>query len=91
MFFENYKFKKGDTEGLVNEALSIAGIDVSILITPRDGETRLSFRSKEKMEVNRIAQEYFSGGGHKRAAGGISELSVEDTLARVKQVMVDYV
>lgn len=79
-----FNFKKGDSEGVVNMPLSIKGIDFSVFISVRDDKTKLSFRSKGAFPANKIAAEYFSGGGHLNAAGGSSELNVEDTIKYFK-------
>ena len=50
-----------------------------------EGKVRLSLRSKKSYDVNRLAAEMFGGGGHKRAAGATSTLSLDDTVAAVKR------
>ena len=45
---------------------------------------KISFRSKDDLDVNLFSRSYFGGGGHINAAGGRSELSIEDTLERFK-------
>ena len=50
------------------------------------GEGLTSSRGKwdfSKIDVNKFAKKYFNGGGHKYAAGGYSELSLEDTKAKL--------
>ncbi|MFC0878002.1 bifunctional oligoribonuclease/PAP phosphatase NrnA [Saccharicrinis sp. FJH2] len=84
-----YNFKKGDSEGVVNMPLSIKGIDLSVFISVRDDKTKLSFRSKGNFPANKIASTYFSGGGHLNAAGGSSDLSVEDTVKYFKSLFPD--
>ena len=75
-----FNYKKGDTEGLVNVILSIKGISIAIfMMENQDGKVKMSFRSKGKYVVNEFAQKYFNGGGHKYAAGGMSELSLSET------------
>lgn len=86
----DYKYKTGDTEGLVNYPLSIKEINVSIMMTERDDLIRLSFRSKGDFAVNRIAKEYFEGGGHKNAAGGNSHHTMEETIEKIKSVLPLY-
>lgn len=88
---DNKKFniKKGDTEGLVNYALSIKGIVVAAIIIEREGEVKLSFRSVEEYAVNAFANEYFSGGGHKNASGGMSELSLEETEHKFVDLLIN--
>lgn len=85
--FQDFNLKKGDTEGLVNYALSIKGIVVAAIIIDREGEIKLSFRSIGEFAVNKFAEEYFEGGGHKNAAGGISDLSLADTEKKFKELI----
>jgi len=77
---KRFKFKKGDTEGLVNYALSIEGINFATFIAEKDGMVKLSLRSKGNLKVNEIAGKYFSGGGHINASGGVSQVSVDETI-----------
>jgi phosphoesterase RecJ-like protein len=81
---KQFHFHEGDTEGLVNYGLSIKKIQVAVLITERKDTIRLSFRSKSNFDVNQFARQYFNGGGHKKAAGGRSETSMENTIQRLK-------
>jgi len=87
---ERFDHKAGDTEGIVNLPLSISNINVSILLTERDDLIRLSFRSKGDFEVNKLAGEHFDGGGHRNAAGGNSELSMQETIEKIKTVLPLY-
>ncbi len=84
---KRFSFKKGDTEGLVNYALSITGIKFAALITEKEDMISLSLRSKDDFYVNKIANEHFSGGGHIYAAGGMLETSLEEAISRVESVM----
>jgi len=61
---------KGDTEGLVNQILSIDGVQVAIFFKESEGLVKISFRSKGSIPVNNLAKQNFSGGGHLNAAGG---------------------
>lgn len=85
---ERFSYEKGDTEGLVNQVLSLKGVKMAIFVMDRNGETRLSFRSQDDIEVNKIAAEHFNGGGHARAAGGVSKLSVEETVQKLKDILL---
>jgi phosphoesterase RecJ-like protein len=67
---EKYRYLKGDTDGFVNIPLAINGINFSALLMEKEGFIKLSFRSKGSFDVNEFAEKYFSGGGHKNAAGG---------------------
>ena len=81
-----YNVKTGDTEGIVNYPLGIRGIEVVAMITDRttsassQNEIRLSLRSIGDISVNEISGKYFNGGGHKNAAGGQVNTSIEDAI-----------
>jgi len=79
----------GDTEGLVNYPLSIAGIRFSTLITERSDEVKLSFRSKGDFDVSSFARDHFNGGGHFNASGGRSNLPFSETVALFKEILSD--
>ena len=79
--------QKGDTEGLVNVALSIQGIDRAAFFKEEDGYVRISFRSKANAAVNEIASTYFNGGGHKQAAGGRFDGALRDAIDEFKRVL----
>jgi phosphoesterase RecJ-like protein len=64
------KVQTGDTEGIVNYALSIKGINLAAIFIEYDDEVRISFRSFGVFNVANIASEKYFGGGHKNAAGG---------------------
>ncbi len=59
-----------DTEGFVNYARGIEGVDVALFVVerPEEGVWKISLRSKEKTDVS-VVCEKFGGGGHKYAAG----------------------
>lgn len=86
---KQFNFKKGDTEGIVNYALSVGGIDFSAFFSDKDGAIRISFRSK-KFDVNKFARTHFSGGGHINAAGAKSELSLKDTVDKFIKLLTQY-
>ena len=63
-----------DSEGLVDYARSIRGVDVGVFLEVRDGAIKGSLRSKDPFfRVDQVAQQ-FNGGGHACAAG----LNVQD-------------
>lgn len=88
-------FQKGDSEGIVNYGLSISNCVLAVLMIehPTDGFVKMSFRSKGDFSVNEFAREHFSGGGHTNAAGGKSNLSLQEThnllLKKLKQCQQD--
>ena len=87
---KKFKSRTGDTEGLVNYALSIQGITMAAIIIDRNDAIKLSFRSIGDFEVNHLASDHFEGGGHKNAAGGISHLSLPDTVDKFLRLLPLY-
>tara|TARA_B110000967_G_C18829647_1_gene533344 strand:+ start:303 stop:1298 length:996 start_codon:yes stop_codon:yes gene_type:complete len=86
-----YNYKKGDTDSLANLVLSIKGMKAAIVFTERDGIMKISFRSKgAENPVNILAKEHFNGGGHANASGGMSDLTVTETLDRLKGLIPQY-
>lgn len=58
-----------DLEGIVSQLRVTQGVEVAIFLYElKQGEFKVSLRSKEKVDVSKVAQ-YFGGGGHIRAAG----------------------
>ena len=87
---ERFKSKTGDTEGLVNYALSIKGIILAALIIDRGEVIKISFRSTGDFPANELAQNHFEGGGHLNAAGGKSHLSLEETVQKFVNLLPQY-
>lgn len=87
---KRFNFKTGDTEGIVNYALTIEDVIFAVFIAEKKGVVKLSLRSKGGFWVNEIAKKYFSGGGHKNAAGGVSDVSVEETIEKLKDIFKEY-
>lgn len=86
---DSFDYVKGDTEGIVNYGLSIKGIVfTAIFIENKDEKIiKISFRSQGGFDVNQFARDHFNGGGHSNAAGGRSELSMEETLAKFEDLV----
>jgi phosphoesterase RecJ-like protein len=57
-----------EAEEAVNMALRISVVNIAIFLRIVNGKTRISLRSKNDIDVSKIAQ-HFNGGGHKMAAG----------------------
>ncbi len=83
--------KKGDTEGLVNYALSIKGIVMATLFKESDDMVKMSFRSVGSFSVNDFARTNFEGGGHNNAAGGVSkDMALSEVLEKFEQLLPTY-
>jgi len=87
---EKFNSKTGDTEGLVNYALSLEDAVIGALIMERDGGIRISLRSKGDFSVNEFARKHFNGGGHMNAAGGDSDVGLEETVKRFEEILKSY-
>lgn len=71
-------------DGFVNYARTIEGVEVGILLREaKIGEYKISFRSKGRVDVSQVSQE-FGGGGHRNAAG----CNIKGTLESVKEKVV---
>lgn len=67
--FKRIGAKSEDCEGIINFARDIGSVEVAVFLREDDdGKIKASFRSKNYIDVNRIAEK-FGGGGHKRASG----------------------
>jgi phosphoesterase RecJ-like protein len=87
---EDYSYKPGDTEGVVNYALSIENVSFAALFIERDDRIRISLRSKGRFSVNEFARNHFQGGGHRNAAGADSFETLDETLNRFESLLQLY-
>lgn len=87
---KRYNSQTGDTEGLVNYALSIDGIKFAALIIDRSVMIKISFRSVGDFSVSQFSKSHFEGGGHKNAAGGKSDLSLDETVQKFERLLEQY-
>lgn len=85
-----FQYQKGDTEGVVNYALSIEGVSVAAFFVEREGIVKISFRSKGSFSVNQLARDHFNGGGHINAAGGVYGTKVKEAIEKFKSILPNY-
>ena len=87
-----YDYKKGDTEGFVNYGLTLEGIVFAVIFieNKEEGIIKISFRSEGDFSVNEFARAHFNGGGHTNAAGGRSDISMEETTKLFKSLLPKY-
>lgn len=85
-------YKKGDTEGFVNYALSLNNIVLAaIFIEDKQNKIiKISLRSKGDFSVNELSRSHFEGGGHTNAAGGKSNTSLKDTVDKFISILPQY-
>lgn len=86
---DTFHYVKGDTEGIVNYGLSIKGICFTAIFIENKDENiiKISFRSQGGFDVNQFARDHFNGGGHSNAAGGRSEVSMEETVRKFEDLV----
>lgn len=89
---QKYNYKKGDTEGVVNYALSLDGVVLAAIFIEdkNEGIIKISLRSKGNFSVNEMSRAHFEGGGHTNAAGGKSHLSLEKTVEKFISILPTY-
>lgn len=89
---DDSNFQKGDTEGFVNYCLSLEGIIFAVIFIENKADQiiKMSLRSKGDFSVNEFARAHYHGGGHTNAAGGRSDLSLEQTVKNFKELLADY-
>ena len=76
-----FNFIKGDAEGLVNIPQQIKGLRLSISLredTEKDNVVWVSLRSVDDFPCNKMAEQFFNGGGHLNASGGRINGTVSD-------------
>jgi len=87
---KQFHFVKGDAEGLVNMPLQIKGLKLSISLredTERDNLVWVSLRSVDTFPCNKVAEQFFNGGGHLNASGGRVYGSIDDAVQVVKEAL----
>lgn len=76
--------QEDDVDNLSALPRKIQGVDIGILIKEQPGVCKISVRTSQKWEANRICS-LLGGGGHARAAG----CQFQGTVAEAKQAMLD--
>jgi phosphoesterase RecJ-like protein len=84
---EKFNHQVGDTEGVVNYAMSIENIHLAALFIENRDHIKISFRSSGNVDVNLLARNHFNGGGHRNASGGKSFSNMNDTIDRFESIL----
>ncbi len=90
---KRFHFMKGDAEGLVNMPLQIKGVKLSISLredTEKLNTVWVSLRSVDDFPCNRLAEQYFNGGGHLNASGGHLFCSIEEAERIVNRAIREF-
>lgn len=87
-----FNYKKGDTEGFVNYALSLNNIIFAAIFIEdsQNNIVKISLRSKGNFSVNEFSRTHFEGGGHTNAAGGKSNLNLKSTVENFISILSLY-
>ena len=90
---QRFHFVKGDAEGLVNMPLQIKGIKLSISLredTEKDKTIWVSLRSVDSFPCNKMAEQYFGGGGHLNASGGRLQMTMPEAIDYTRRAIVEF-
>ncbi len=79
-----------DSEGLVDYARSIDGVEVAVLLEERDGAIKGSFRSKDPVHRVDVLAKNFNGGGHACAAGFNCSGNLEEFYSNLVEVLREH-
>ena len=87
-----FQYAKGDTEGFVNMPLSMKDVDFSVFLredTEKD-MIKVSLRSVGDFPCNKVAADFFNGGGHLNASGGEFYGPMEEAVELFNQALAKY-
>lgn len=87
-----FNYVKGDSEGFVNIPLSIKNVCFTAFFR-EDTEMdmiKISLRSVGDFPCNKVAAEFFNGGGHLNASGGEFQGTMEEAIELFEQALVKY-
>ncbi len=87
---DKFGYEKGDTEGLVNTALSIEGVNFAAFIHDSSDRVKMSFRSVGDFSARDFSAKYFGGGGHHNAAGAASTDTLDQVVSKVIDLLPNY-
>ncbi|MCX7798624.1 MAG: bifunctional oligoribonuclease/PAP phosphatase NrnA [Melioribacter sp.] len=86
-----YETTEDDIDGFVSYCLSIKGVEIGILFYELKDGLKISFRSKGKIDVNKLAEEY-GGGGHLNASGTrMFNVKIDDIKEKVISTAQKYI
>lgn len=87
---EKFNYQNGDSEGLVNMPLSIAGVVFSVFMREDSDKIKISLRSQGTFPANKVSADLFNGGGHLNAAGGESYTTMAEAVRKFEDALPDY-
>ena len=87
---QEFNFRNGDAEGLVNLPLSIDGVVFSVFMREDTDKIKISLRSQGTFPANKVSADLFNGGGHLNAAGGESYISMQESVKKFEEALPNY-
>ncbi len=89
---KRFKYLKGDTEGVVNLPLQIKGVKLSVYMREDTEKSRIfvSLRSVDDFPANKVAADFFNGGGHLNAAGGQLQCTMDEAVETFHKAIEAY-
>lgn len=82
-YAEELGIETGDTSDIISFGLQIKGVEVAVLIKETDNGVKASLRSKNNLDVRKIADN-LGGGGHVKAAGiALKGLTLEEAKGKI--------
>lgn len=90
---KRFHFIKGDAEGLVNIPQQIKGLKLSISLredTEKPNLVWVSLRSADEFPCNKMAEQFFNGGGHRNASGGRVNGTMENAVETVRNAIAAF-
>lgn len=88
---KQFSVHHSEIDGMIDYARDIEGVEVAIMLKNLDSNrVRVSFRSKNNVDVNKLARE-FNGGGHRKASGATVEGSLEQVKKQVEEKLQNYI
>lgn len=87
---EEFNVAFSEIDGVINYARDIQGVEIAIMLKEViENEIKIGFRSKNDIDVSRLAQR-FGGGGHKKASGATLKGSIEEVRNKIEdQIRLD--
>ena len=86
---EKFSLSYDDVEELPNIPLNLEGLDVAVLVKDfGDVARRVSFRTKDVIDVSEIAKE-FGGGGHKSAAACVISGNINEKIDQIIDAIIE--
>lgn len=89
---KKHNFMRGDAEGFVNLPLSMKDVCFSVFLR-EDTEKemiKVSLRSTGSFPCNRVASEFFNGGGHLNASGGEVYGTMNEAIERFNAALIKF-